>query len=72
MPERATPWLKGKGRLKMKKICLFVLGGLLALSIAGCGTIKGMGEDVSTVGRWLTKGSDTVKSPDTVKPDTSK
>lgn len=56
----------------MKKICLFVLGGLLALSIAGCGTIKGMGEDVSTVGRWLTKGSDTVKSPDTVKPDTSK
>lgn len=48
----------------MKRICLFVLGGLLALSIAGCGTIKGVGEDVSAVGHWLTQGSTTVTNSD--------
>jgi predicted small secreted protein len=71
MSAQFTFW-NGKRRREMKRIYLIVLGGLLALSIAGCGTIKGMGEDVSTVGHWLTRGSDTVKSPDTVKPDTSK
>ena len=45
----------------MKKTCLFVLCGLLILAIAGCGTIKGMGDDISTLGSWLTKGSDAVK-----------
>ena len=45
----------------MKKI---VLAGIcLALVITGisCGTIKGMGEDLSAVGGWVTKGSDNVK-----------
>lgn len=37
-------------------ICLV----LMVVSI-GCGTIKGLGEDVSTIGGWVTKGSDNVK-----------
>ena len=45
----------------MKKACLFILSGLLILSIAGCSTIKGLGNDISTLGSWLTKGSDAVK-----------
>jgi len=45
----------------MKKACLFVLCGLLILAIAGCGTIKGMGDDISTLGGWLIRSSDTVK-----------
>ena len=45
----------------MKKICLFIVCGLLVLAIAGCGTIKGLGDDISTVGGWLIKGSDTVQ-----------
>ena len=46
----------------MKKTYLFVFSELLLLAVVGCGTIKGMGEDISTVGHWLTRGSDTVKS----------
>ena len=46
----------------MKKICLLIFSSLLLLAIAGCGTIKGMGQDIATVGHWLTRGSDTVKS----------
>ncbi|MBU0710012.1 MAG: entericidin [Candidatus Omnitrophica bacterium] len=48
----------------MKNICLLVICGLLILSIAGCGTIKGLGDDISTVGRWLVKGSDTARNPE--------
>ena len=46
----------------MKKACLFILSGLLILAIAGCGTIKGLGDDISTLGGWLTKGSDAVQT----------
>ena len=49
----------------MKKVSLLVLCTILVLAAAGCGTIKGLGEDISTVGRWLMKGSDTSKSPAT-------
>ena len=45
----------------MKKVILTVLGGLLLFSVSGCGTVKGVGEDVSTVGHWFMKGSDNVK-----------
>jgi len=45
----------------MKKICLLVICGALIVSIAGCGTVKGLGEDISTVGRWLIKGSSAAK-----------
>ena len=45
----------------MEKIYLSVLCGLLILAMAGCGTIRGLGEDLNAVGKWLIKGSDTVK-----------
>lgn len=41
-----------------------VLGGIcLILTVAciGCNTIKGLGEDVTTVGGWVVKGSDNVQ-----------
>jgi predicted small secreted protein len=56
----------------MKKICLFVLCSLFLVTIVGCGTIKGLGDDISTLGHWLTKGSDSVKNPNAAKPDTKK
>jgi predicted small secreted protein len=46
----------------MNKICLLVFSGLLLLAMAGCGTIKGIGQDIGTLGHWLTRGSDTVKT----------
>lgn len=42
----------------MKKITLFVLVGLFVMTIVGCGTVRGFGDDISTVGHWLTRGSD--------------
>ena len=39
----------------MKKIYLFFLVGLLVMTGVGCGTVKGFGEDISTVGRWITR-----------------
>jgi predicted small secreted protein len=44
----------------MKKGYLMLLCGLLLLSAVGCGTVKGIGEDISTVGKWLTRSSNTV------------
>jgi len=49
----------------MKKICAAILCGLLMLTMVGCGTIKGLGEDISTLGRWLIKGSDTATTTNT-------
>ena len=45
----------------MKKIGLLVLCGMFTLTGLGCGTIKGVGEDIGTVGGWFVKGSDSVK-----------
>ena len=42
----------------MKGMCLFVLAGLLVMTIVGCGTVKGFGDDISTVGHWFTRGAD--------------
>ena len=39
----------------MKKITLFVLAGLLVMTSVGCGTVRGFGDDISTVGRWITR-----------------
>ena len=47
----------------MKKACLFVLCALLILTAVGCGTIKGIGEDISALGGWLIRGSDSATSP---------
>jgi len=41
----------------MRKMVLFLLLVLLTATAIGCGTVKGIGEDISTVGRWLTRGS---------------
>jgi predicted small secreted protein len=43
-------------RMVLGSICL-----VLAVVCIGCSTIKGMGEDVSTVGGWMVKGSDNVQ-----------
>jgi predicted small secreted protein len=45
----------------MKTVFLLMLCGMIILTAVGCGTIKGIGDDVSAVGKWLSKGSDTVK-----------
>ncbi|MBN1870592.1 MAG: hypothetical protein JW847_08470 [Candidatus Omnitrophica bacterium] len=38
----------------MKRICLLVLCGLLVMMVVGCNTLKGFGDDISTVGHWIT------------------
>ena len=44
------------GHVRLMVICLaFLVVGI------GCSTIKGMGEDISAVGGWVTKSSDNVK-----------
>jgi predicted small secreted protein len=45
----------------MKKVAFFVLAGLLVMTVVGCGTVKGFGQDISTVGHWFTRGSDRAK-----------
>lgn len=45
----------------MKRAWLAILCGLLILTAVGCGTVKGVGEDIATVGKWLTRSSDSVK-----------
>ncbi|MFC1658301.1 entericidin [Candidatus Omnitrophota bacterium] len=47
----------------MKRNFAFTLFVLLALTLAGCETIKGMGKDISTVGDWMTSGSENVQNP---------
>ncbi len=39
----------------MKIIVMFVLAGMLAMTVVGCGTVRGFGDDISTVGRWITR-----------------
>ena len=51
----------------MKKMILLLLLALVATTIIGCSTIKGMGEDISTLGDWLTRGSEKATSPKTTK-----
>jgi len=42
----------------MKRVFLLVFAGLLVVTFVGCGTIKGFGDDISTVGHWFTRGAD--------------
>ena len=37
----------------MKRIFLLVLAVLLITTVVGCGTVQGFGDDISTVGRWI-------------------
>lgn len=41
-------------------LALFAAVSLVAMS--ACGTVKGMGEDISAVGHWFVKGSDKVEN----------
>lgn len=53
---KKTPLTKNKKKENtMKKIYLFMLAGLLVMTVAGCGTVRGFGDDISTVGRWITR-----------------
>lgn len=45
----------------MKKFIVLGVSIILMAAITGCGTVKGIGEDLSAVGGWLTKGSDKAK-----------
>jgi predicted small secreted protein len=40
----------------MKKF-YWLVSVVVLMSIAGCGTIKGLGEDISAVGGWFSRGS---------------
>jgi len=41
----------------MKKVCLFILCAILLVTVVGCGTIKGIGEDFTALGGWVSRGS---------------
>jgi len=43
-------------RALLAGVCIF----LMVASI-GCSTIKGIGEDLGTIGGWVTSGSDSVR-----------
>jgi len=45
----------------MKRIILGFLTLALTAPVAGCNTIKGIGEDVKTVGGWISSGSEHVE-----------
>jgi len=45
----------------MKKLVLAGICITLMLASVACSTIKGVGEDISSMGGWLTKGSDNVR-----------
>jgi predicted small secreted protein len=45
----------------MKKMILTGMCLVLVVACIGCSTVKGFGEDVSTVGGWVVKGVDNVQ-----------
>lgn len=49
------------------KTMMTVLAGLMIISFSGCGTVKGLGEDITSVGGWFQKSSTSVKEGSTVK-----
>ena len=42
----------------MKKMTLFIMAGLLVVTCVGCGTVRGFGDDISTVGHWITRNQE--------------
>ena len=42
----------------MKKLLLITVCLLLATALIGCGTVKGIGGDIATVGGWVSKTSE--------------
>ena len=55
--EARSPTSRKKGG-NMKKIILSIIALTFIVSLAGCNTIKGFGEDVKTIGGWITAGSE--------------
>ncbi|MCD4779922.1 MAG: entericidin EcnA/B family protein [Candidatus Omnitrophica bacterium] len=45
----------------MKKLAWMGLSLSLVLILSGCSTIKGMGEDIRSIGGWISNGSDHVR-----------
>jgi len=45
----------------MRKVFLMGVCLMLTVTSIGCGTIRGIGEDISAVGGWLIKGVEGVK-----------
>lgn len=45
----------------MRRMILSVVAVAFIASLAGCNTIKGIGEDVKTVGGWISSGSEHVE-----------
>jgi len=41
-------------------LAVFLCGAMFFM--AGCSTVKGIGDDISTVGKWMARGSDNVKN----------
>jgi predicted small secreted protein len=46
----------------MRVMLLALLCTGLVLGTSACGTVKGLGEDISSVGGWFVKGSDKVEN----------
>jgi predicted small secreted protein len=45
----------------MKKKMLSLMGLLLMASFYGCNTVQGLGEDLTAVGGWISRGSEHVE-----------
>ncbi len=45
----------------MSKLYFWIILSVVSISLTGCGTIKGVGEDLTTVGGWISQSSDHVK-----------
>ena len=46
----------------MKKMLLAAVCLVFVVTSIGCSTIKGIGEDISAIGGWVSTGSDNVKN----------
>jgi len=44
----------------MKKLT-WLVSVMLLIAVAGCGTINGLGEDISAIGGWFSRGSEHVQ-----------
>lgn len=45
----------------MKRMVLSVVALTMIVSLYGCNTMKGVGNDLSAVGGWITRGSEHVE-----------
>ena len=43
--------------MKHKRLILFIASAILALSLTSCGTMRGIGEDISSAGRGIKRAA---------------